>query len=141
MLSLNAAYVHNRRFFAEDPSKHFRSIDADGSGEISFEEWEAGFGHDDIFSPHLRVLFDDLDADSDGMVSYAEFMEAIQCDLGNPWLRETRNKIQDARETAAVAFDRNFQEGTAMGTMLNMYMEMKMYMKAVDWGPLLGIFH
>ena len=53
--------ANGRRFFAEDPSKHFHSIDADGSGEISFEEWEAGFGHDDVFSPHLRVLFDELD--------------------------------------------------------------------------------
>jgi hypothetical protein len=133
--------ANGRRFFAEDPSKHFHSIDADGSGEISFEEWEAGFGHDDVFSPHLRVLFDELDRDSDGLVSYQEFMAAAQCNLGNPWLREVKNKVEDAGEAATVTLDRCFAEGTIMGTALSLYMQIKMYIKAVDWGSLLGIFH
>ena len=138
---LNAADSHDRRFFAEDPSTHFRSIDADGSGEITFDEWEASFGCDEVFSPHLRVLFDQLDSNADGRVSYAEFIAAVQCYLGAPWMRETRNKIEDARESAAVAFDRSFQEGTILGTVLSLYLQIKMYIKAVDWGQILGIFH
>ena len=87
------------------------------------------------------MLFDELDRDSDGKVSFAEFMEAAQCNHRIPWLRETKNKIEDARETATVTLDRSFSEGTIMGTMLSLYMQIKMYIKAVDWGPILGIFH
>ena len=87
------------------------------------------------------MLFDQLDSNADGRVSYAEFIAAVHCDLGAPWMRETRNKIEDARESATVAFDRSFQEGTILGTVLSLYLQIKMYIKAVDWGPILSIFH
>jgi hypothetical protein len=63
-------------------------VDTDGSGEISFEEWEQGFGQDSRFQPHLRALFNELDADMNGSVSYNEFIRVIEADLiyGTPWL-------------------------------------------------------
>ena len=75
--------------WSEDPTKHFQNVDADGSGEISFEEWAAVFGQDSRFQPYLRLLFDELDVDLNGSVSYNEFIDVIEADLvyGTPWLQ------------------------------------------------------
>jgi hypothetical protein len=122
-----------RRFLAEDPSKHFSSIDSDGSGEISFEEWERAFGNT-AFSPYLRTLFDEIDTDRSGFVSYKEFMEVVKSDqlLGNPWVIKTKNKIEDNISSSTVTLDRHFQEGTPMGNIMTIYMTLKQYLKAVD---------
>lgn len=53
----------------------------------SIQEFEKRLGHDPAYSPHLRSLFNELDTDSNGKVSYIEFMEVVKLDLilGNPW--------------------------------------------------------
>jgi Ca2+-binding EF-hand superfamily protein len=58
-------------------SAMFEAIDADGSGEISIEEWVLYNKALGIDTAHARASFDAMDANGDGKVSAEEFIKYI----------------------------------------------------------------
>jgi len=60
------------------PSKQaFRAADTDHSGELSYEELEAAYGH--VIGPSLlRKVFDQVDEDKSGEISLDEFKKALE---------------------------------------------------------------
>ena len=54
-------------------STHFEIIDADGNGEISFQEWVNYYKAMGIDVTYARASFDAMDTNSDGVVSKEEF--------------------------------------------------------------------
>merc|ERR1719183_728365 len=61
--------------FAFTPEGFVRA-DTDGSGDLSFEEWERAFGGQ-IDSAALKSLFEEMDSNKDGRVSWQEFKDGL----------------------------------------------------------------
>ena len=61
--------------FAFTPEGFVRA-DTDGSGDLSLEEWESAFGGQ-IDSAALKSLFEEMDSNKDGRVSWQEFKDGL----------------------------------------------------------------
>lgn len=71
-----------KTLFEEDPEKIasvFAEADADGSGDLTFEEWERAFSADEAMdTTALRSFFDECNADRSGKVSLEQFKEGLK---------------------------------------------------------------
>ena len=64
---------------AVDPAATFARADIDGSGHLTFDEWQLAFGGEEgVETDVLRALFDEFDADQNGCVSLAEFQAGLK---------------------------------------------------------------
>ena len=76
VVDTNEAVRCLRQMLAKNPTETFARADVDGSGDLSFEEWERAFG-DQVDSAALKVLFDEMDSNKDGKVSWQEFKDGL----------------------------------------------------------------
>ena len=76
-VNLNGAVRRLQQILAsEDPEEIFKRADADCSGDMSFEEWERAFG-DQVDRAALEALFEEMDSNKDGKVSWQEFKDGL----------------------------------------------------------------
>ena len=76
-VDLNRTVLRLQQILAsEDPEEIFASADADGSGDLSFEEWERAFG-DKVDRAALETLFEEMDSNKDGKMSWQEFKDGL----------------------------------------------------------------
>ena len=76
----------------------FNQLDADGSGEVNFEELctqmtKLGFCQSDQM---FRKLFEDMDADGDGLITFIEFEQMMT--VANVFQNNSTN--QDKKQVA-----------------------------------------
>ena len=53
----------------------FESVDVNGNGEISFDEWVTHYKAIGVDTKHARASFDAMDFNGDGIVSKEEFVD------------------------------------------------------------------